>query len=94
MRYSGLPRVVSVEPLHRFVLRLTFTDGFVGDIDLEPDLRGEVFEPLKADETLFRQVIVDQELGTIVWPNGADMCPDGLREDAVSVGRGQFAPSR
>jgi hypothetical protein len=30
------------------------------------------------DPDLFRQVAVDPELGTIVWPNGADMDPDVL----------------
>jgi hypothetical protein len=30
------------------------------------------------DERFFRQVRADRELGTIVWPNGADVCPDVL----------------
>ncbi len=30
------------------------------------------------DDSFFRQVRVDRELGTIVWPNGADVCPDVL----------------
>jgi len=30
------------------------------------------------DDSFFRQVRVDHELGTIVWPNGADVCPDVL----------------
>jgi hypothetical protein len=40
-----------------------------------------VFEPLRQDQQLFRQVRVDPELGTIVWPNGADMDPDVLHGD-------------
>jgi hypothetical protein len=39
--------------------------------------RGGVFAPLEEAEFL-RQVAVAQELGTIVWPNGADICPDLL----------------
>jgi hypothetical protein len=35
-----------------------------------------MFEPLREDPKLFRQLRVDDELGTIVWPNGADMDPD------------------
>jgi hypothetical protein len=71
-------RVTEVEPLDGFRLRLRFNDDSERVVDLEADLWGPVFEPLKADPELFRQVKVDPELGTIVWPNGADMDPDVL----------------
>ncbi|MGH9277280.1 MAG: DUF2442 domain-containing protein [Acidimicrobiales bacterium] len=47
-------------------------------IDLEPLLWGEMFEPLVADHSRFRQVRVDPDAGTIVWPNGADISPRTL----------------
>ena len=78
MTTISLPRITSVEPLDGFVLRLHFTDGLVREVDVEADLWGPVFEPLRRDPNLFRQVTVDPELGTIVWPNGADMDPDVL----------------
>jgi hypothetical protein len=78
MTTASLPRIMSVEPLHGFVLRLHFTDGVVREIDVQDDLWGPMFEPLKRDPELFREVAVDRELGTIVWPNGADMDPDAL----------------
>lgn len=71
-------RIHSVEPLEDFVLRLRFDDGTVREIDLADELWGPVFEPLREDPQLFSQVRVDDELGTIVWPNGADMDPDVL----------------
>lgn len=83
MNHSGMVRVSSVEPLHDFVVRLGFTDGTVRDLDLESFLWGEVFDPLVKDIKLFRQVAVDEELGTIVWPNGADLDPDVLYETAL-----------
>jgi Protein of unknown function (DUF2442) len=36
-----------------------------------------VFEPLEGP-SYFRRVTLDEELGTIVWPNGADMAPETL----------------
>jgi hypothetical protein len=78
-------RIHSVEPLQGFRLRLAFDDGTVREIDLEDELWGPVFEPLRHDPQLFRQVSVDDELGTIVWPNGADMDPDVLHGDAAST---------
>ena len=74
-------RIRSVEPLQGFILRLGFDDGAGREIDLEGELWGPMFEPLRRDRQLFRQVRVDEELGTIVWPNGADMDPDVLHGD-------------
>jgi hypothetical protein len=73
-------RIETVEPLDGYVLRLGFSDGSTRDVDLEPELWGPVFEPLR-DREAFRAVVVDDELGTIVWPNGADMDPDVLHGD-------------
>lgn len=70
-------RVKDVTPLKGYSVRLTFTDGTNRDVDFAPYLRGPVFEALR-DPAKFREVSVDPELGTIVWPNGADLCPDVL----------------
>ena len=42
--------------------------------------RGGVFQPLEDLEYLeyFKQVRMDSEAGTIVWPNGVDFCADVL----------------
>ncbi len=63
-------------------MRVAFTDGTERVIDLEPCLWGAVFGPLRRDPALFRAVRVDTELGTIVWPNRADIDPDVLHGDA------------
>ena len=43
-------------------------------------------EPLRLREAdYFAGVTVDEELGTIVWPNGADLAPDVLHEQAMSL---------
>jgi len=72
--------VTSVEVLGHYRLRLGFSDGSSRDVDLTGELRGPVFEPL-ADPDYFSQVRVDEELGTIVWPNGADLDPLVLHGD-------------
>ena len=70
--------ISSAGPLEDFWVRLVFSNSEQKDVDLKPLLRGPIFEPLLRDPKLFRAVKVDEELGTIVWPNGADMDPDVL----------------
>jgi len=70
--------VRSVKPLEKFQALLEFTNGEQKIVDLEPFLRGPIFEPLRQSPDLFRSVRVDEELGTIVWENGADIDPDVL----------------
>lgn len=79
MRYPPLVHVTAVESLGGFVLKLTFDDGETIERDLSELMRGGVFQPLLDDPELFAQVQVDEQLGTIVWPNGADMDPVVLR---------------
>jgi hypothetical protein len=69
--------VVEVRYVRDHVLWLRFQDGTAGEVDLQPCLRGPVFEPLREME-YFKQVRVDPEIGTIVWPNGADIAPETL----------------
>ena len=74
-----LPRVKDVRLLDGYRLELTFTDGKKGEIDFRDRVAagGGVFAPF-ADVDFFRQVRVDAEAGTLVWPNGVDLCPDVL----------------
>lgn len=78
--------VVDVEVIGDFELRLTFADGLVGTVDLADDLWGAAFEPLK-DPAYFRQVRVDTDSKTIVWPNGLDLAPEVLYEGALAAVR-------
>jgi hypothetical protein len=77
--------VTDVRILARYVLELTFETGEVRMIDLEPMLWGPIFEPLLEDYSLFQQVHVDQEAGTIVWPSGADIAPETLYKESKPV---------
>jgi hypothetical protein len=72
--------IIDVRPVGEHRLFLRFEDGVAGEIDLYPALRFDgVFEPLR-DAAFFAEVSLNGELGTIVWPNGADLCPDVLHE--------------
>ena len=50
-------------------------------MDLEPLLHGPMFDAIRLDDAAFAAVRVDPEVGTLVWPNGADICPDVLVHD-------------
>jgi hypothetical protein len=71
--------VIETRYVHDFTVWVKFEDGTEGEVDLTAELWGPVFEPLR-DVEYFRQVRVDPELGTIVWPNGADLAPEFLYE--------------
>lgn len=73
------PKLKSAKYVGGYRLRLTFEDGRVGEIDLEDQLWGEVFEPLR-DLDQFKDFRLDEELRTIVWPTGADLAPEFLYE--------------
>jgi len=62
-----------------FKLWLSFDDGSSGEVDLIGTLIGPIFEPLKNID-VFAKVVVDPELETVVWPNGADLAPEYLKE--------------
>lgn len=83
MTSSYLPCVVGVAVLRDYVLRLLFDDGTVGDVDFSEEEWTGVFERL-AEPSYFAQVRVDPEAGTICWPNGVDMAPEPLYEQAQS----------
>jgi hypothetical protein len=72
-----LKDIVAAKASGDYRLHLRFEDGVEGVVDLANlSFRG-VFEPLR-DPAYFARVRVDPELGTVVWPNGADLDPDVL----------------
>ncbi|HLA84759.1 MAG TPA: DUF2442 domain-containing protein [Thermoguttaceae bacterium] len=71
--------VTSARVVDGYRVELTFSDGLRGVVDLAQRIigRGGIFNALEVP-AFFRQVTVNNELGTITWPNGADFCPDLL----------------
>lgn len=72
--------VAGVRLLGDHRLAVSFHDGVRREIDLGPMLAGQVGEVVKPlrDPEFFATVAVDEDSGTIAWPNGADIAPDVL----------------
>jgi len=83
------PRVEKVRYLSGYRLEIQFTDGVTGELDLRQRIvgRGGVFARLENLE-FFKQVTVEPEAGTLIWPNEVDLCPDVL----YSLVTGQAIP--
>ena len=87
-----LKDIIAVEPRDDYRLYLRFEDGAAGEVDIAVlvEFRG-VFAPLR-DKVVFDQVSVDANLGTVVWPNGADIDPDVLYARVTGEPLPDFAP--
>ena len=72
-------RVLSVEITGPYTLRVSFDDDSTQTINFWPVLAGELYRPLR-DLVIFNQVIIDREIHTLVWPNGADFDPATLHD--------------
>lgn len=73
------PNVNRVSHAGDYRLELSFDDGLRTTVDFEQRVlsRNGIWQPLH-DVDYFKQARVDPDLQTIVWPNGADICPDVL----------------
>jgi hypothetical protein len=71
-------KVVSVEPIEGYKLRLKLSDGRKGIFDVSPYLDMEVFKELK-DPQYFRRVCINY--GTVAWPHEQDIAPDTIEVD-------------
>jgi hypothetical protein len=73
----GIHRVRTFKIVGEHTIHIVFEDGLARTIDFEPVLAGELYGPLR-DRGVFNGVRLDQEVGTLVWPNGADFDPATL----------------
>jgi len=72
--------LIDAKHVKDFQIWVNFSDGTQGIIDLENELYGEVFEPLK-DIEKFKQFIIHPELKVLSWENGADFAPEFIYEN-------------
>ncbi|MFQ5855873.1 MAG: DUF2442 domain-containing protein [Anaerolineae bacterium] len=78
------PRITDVRHVKAYRLELTFSNGEKAELDFRDRIvgRGGVFASLE-DIDFFKRVQVDLEIGTLVWPNEVDFCPDVLYSEAT-----------
>ena len=72
-------RVTGFEVIGPHQLAVRFSDGTEQHIDFRPVLHGPLFGPLQ-DLGVFNRVLLDSEVGTLVWPTGADFDPSTLHD--------------
>jgi hypothetical protein len=71
-----------VEALPGYKIRITYSDGVQGMIDMSGDIGRGVFAPL-ADEAFFRTVHVGRH-GQIAWSEDIEICPDSAYEEIAA----------
>ncbi|MGP4106016.1 DUF2442 domain-containing protein [Virgibacillus sp. L01] len=81
--------IVKVKPIPTLSgwLLCEFDNGEKRFVDIRPSMIG-VLEKLK-DPTIFGQVYVDNEAGTIAWPNDLHVDPDTLYNRGIKMGEVQ-----
>lgn len=77
MRTIFVREVIEAKIIKDYTVELVFDDLERGTVDLRRFLGKGIFKDL-LDKRKFNQMKVDAELGTICWPNGADIAPDRL----------------
>ena len=82
-------KIVALEPLPRYRLQLSFTDGVKGTVDLSEKVGRGVFT-IWNDPGVFEQVQIG-EFGQAVWPGDIDLCPDNLYRMATGHLPAEFA---
>ncbi len=70
-------RIVEAQYVRNYIIRVKFDDGLEGDVDLEKELYGDMFSPLK-DLGQFKKFKIHPELHTLIWENDADFAPEFL----------------
>ena len=74
------PRVKQVKALPEYKLELVFSNGERGTLDCKVYSDYECFAGIW-NEDVFSRVVADH--GTVMWPDGSDLCPDEIYDNSV-----------
>lgn len=73
-------RVKTVKAKPNYILDIVFRNGERGLFDCKPYRDYECFAGIW-DEPVFSKVVADH--GTVMWPDGTDLCPDEVYDRTV-----------
>lgn len=77
-------RIIKAEPLENYRMRLVFSDGAEGTVDLSGLVGKGVFKVWE-DISFFNSVFIDNKTRSIAWDGGIDLCPEKLYAEATGV---------
>jgi hypothetical protein len=70
--------IIAAKYIDDYRVSVTFENGKTGIIDFSPYVNsGGVFKML-VNKDYFKTFYINEDLGTICWPNGADVAPESL----------------
>ena len=74
-----MPDIIAAHAISPRTLSIQFDNGYQGALNLDDFINNYtgVFKPL-LDPEYFNRLSINTDLGTICWPNGADLCPDSV----------------
>ncbi len=79
-----LYRIVDVQARPNYRVWVRFEDGVEGEVDLS-DLVGRGVFRSWTDPAQFAKVQVDEQSGTLNWPDGLDVAPDALYRELAGI---------
>lgn len=74
-----IPKIVDARYVQDYTIFIRFADGAEGYVNLQNELYGPMFEPLK-QLYFFKQFSIHPDFCTLCWPNGSDIAPEFLYE--------------
>jgi hypothetical protein len=82
--------IKEIKRINNFELYLLFNNNEIRKVNLEPKLKEWATSPQSKfgqllNPNLFKTVKLDNEMETIVWENGIDLCPNTLYEMSESI---------
>ena len=80
---SDIHEIIGAKWIKGYAVQITFNDLRKGTVDLKKYLGRGIFKELTKIEN-FKRFKVDAEMGTLSWPNGADIAPEVLYQDAFA----------